>query len=195
MVFLPVNQKTATIQSGVTSIGGYAFDGCVSLTSVTIPDSVTTIGGSAFENCASLTNVTIPASVTSIGNYAFCWCTSLTDVYYAGSEADWAAITIEDGNDVLLNATIHYNFTPSSSPFTDVPTTVSYYKYVMWAYNNGIVKGTSATTFSPKADCTRGQFALMLYRLAGKPDFVSLQRNWLRLRYGQLYANEPLLPV
>ena len=37
----------------------------------TIPDSVTSIGGSAFSGCTSLTSITIPDSVTSIGNNAF----------------------------------------------------------------------------------------------------------------------------
>ena len=71
---------SVTIPSSVTSIVGYAFDGCTSLTSVTIPDSVTSIGEFAFHNCKSLTSVTIPSSVTSIDKYAFCYCGSLTSV-------------------------------------------------------------------------------------------------------------------
>ena len=69
-----------TIPDSVTSIGGSAFRGCSSLTSVTIPDSVTSIGSDAFQGCTSLTSVTIPDSVTSIGGWAFYYCTSLTSV-------------------------------------------------------------------------------------------------------------------
>ena len=36
--------------------------------------SVTSIGGSAFEGCSSLSSIEIPNSVTSIGKYAFCFC-------------------------------------------------------------------------------------------------------------------------
>ena len=50
----------------VTSIGGYAFDGCSSLTIITIPEGVTSIGRNAFYNCKSLTSITIPEGVTSI---------------------------------------------------------------------------------------------------------------------------------
>lgn len=69
----------------VTSIGGYAFENCTSLTSITITDSVTEIGFGAFENCTSLTSVTISDSVTKIGGYAFKGCTSLTSITIPGS--------------------------------------------------------------------------------------------------------------
>ncbi len=55
----------------VTTIGGYAFERCTSLTSVTIPDSVTTIGEMAFYCCTSLTSVTIGNGVTTIGDNVF----------------------------------------------------------------------------------------------------------------------------
>ena len=74
------SSTSITIPSGVTTIGGCAFDNCGSLTSVTIPDGVTTIGDSAFRNCSSLTSVTIPNSVTKIGEGAFYGCGSLTNV-------------------------------------------------------------------------------------------------------------------
>ena len=68
------------IESGVTSIGDYAFTDFINLTSVTIPNSVTSIGDWAFECCTSLTSITIPNSVTFIGNHAFSGCSALTSV-------------------------------------------------------------------------------------------------------------------
>ena len=53
--------------------------------------------------------------------------------------------------------------------FTDVKASDSFYDAVMWAVSSGITSGTSATTFSPNASCTRYQFAVMLYKLHGKP--------------------------
>ena len=64
-------EKEYNIPSGVTSIGGWAFYGCTSLTRIEIPSSITSIGGWAFSGCTSLTSIEIPSSVTSIGGYAF----------------------------------------------------------------------------------------------------------------------------
>ena len=69
-----------TIPNSVTRIGDHAFDGCSSLASVTIPNSVTRIGAKAFSHCSSLTSVTIPNSVTSIGDRAFGYCDALTSM-------------------------------------------------------------------------------------------------------------------
>ena len=97
------NVKKVVIEEDVTSIGIYAFSGCISLTDITIPGSVTSIGDSAFQNTTWLKNkqnesplvivngilidgrtcsgeVTIPNNVTSIGNYAFYECTGLTSI-------------------------------------------------------------------------------------------------------------------
>ena len=62
------------IPDSVTTIGGGAFWGCNSLTSVTIGNSVTTIGEAAFCACTSLTSVTIGKSVSEIGKEAFMGC-------------------------------------------------------------------------------------------------------------------------
>ena len=74
-----------------------------------IPNSVKTIGDWAFAYCRSLTSVTIPDSVTTIGDWAFYFVDSLKDVYYSGSEEQWKKISIDEYNEPLTNATIHYN--------------------------------------------------------------------------------------
>ncbi len=53
--------------------------------------------------------------------------------------------------------------------FTDVSANAYYYDAVLWAAENGITSGSSATTFSPDAVLTRGQTVTFLYRAAGSP--------------------------
>ena len=54
------------------------------------------------------------------------------------------------------------------SPFTDL--TADWYQHsIVWAYQNGIVSGTSATTFDPDAPITRQDFTVILYEQSGRP--------------------------
>ncbi len=55
------------------------------------------------------------------------------------------------------------------NPFTDVSADSEYYDAIMWAIANGITYGTTTTTFSPDAVCTRGQIVTFMYRAAGSP--------------------------
>ncbi len=50
------------------------------------------------------------------------------------------------------------------NPFTDVSVNDYYYEAVLWAVENGITGGTTATTFSPNATCTRAQVVTFLWR-------------------------------
>ena len=52
----------------------------------------------------------------------------------------------------------------SVNPFTDVAADAYYVDAVLWAAENGITAGTTATTFSPNNDCTRAQIVTFLYR-------------------------------
>ena len=110
------NLASVTIPSSVTSIGWRAFENCTALTFMTIPESVTYINGEVFSNCVRLARVTIPKSVTEISSKAFYYCDSLTDVYYAGTAADWAKISISEGNEDLLAAALHCKPTPLTAP-------------------------------------------------------------------------------
>ncbi len=83
----------------------------------TIPDNVTTINSGAFSPCIRLTSVIIPNGVTTIGERTFYRCDKLTDVYYLGTEAQWNEISMGNYNASLLDAIIHYNYTP---PFTGI---------------------------------------------------------------------------
>ena len=71
---------SVTIPDTVTWVDWFAFQDCIGLTSVTLPDSVTSIGWSAFQGCIGLTSVTLPDCITGIGDWVFCNCSSLTSI-------------------------------------------------------------------------------------------------------------------
>lgn len=54
-------------------------------------------------------------------------------------------------------------------PFTDVTTSDWFYDAVAYVYDNSLMTGTSATTFSPNATTTRGMIVTILHRLEGSP--------------------------
>ena len=56
-----------------------------------------------------------------------------------------------------------------TTPFTDVEKGSYYEQAVLWAAENGIATGTSATTFEPDAACSRAQIVTFLWRVNGKP--------------------------
>lgn len=96
------------IGDDVTEIGDGAFSSCP-IPSVELGRKVETIGTNAFYGCGYMTSVTIPKSVTTIKYWAFQSCVSLKDVYYTGTQEQWNQIQIEDGNDHLLEANIHFS--------------------------------------------------------------------------------------
>ena len=52
----------------------------------------------------------------------------------------------------------------SRNPFADVKSSAYYADAVLWALREDITKGTTSTTFSPDADCTRAQIVTFLWR-------------------------------
>ena len=61
---------------------------------------------------------------------------------------------------------------PTTSPFRDLPTTHSFYKHVTWMVEEGLIKGYGDGTFRANGALSRGQAAVVLYKLAGEPAFT-----------------------
>ena len=79
--------------------------------------------------------------------------------------------------------------------FVDVPADAYYYDAVLWAAKNGITGGTSTTTFSPDADCTRAQIVTFLWRAAGSPAPKSSENPFTDLRADAYYYDAVLWAV
>ncbi|MGN0710839.1 MAG: DUF4127 family protein [Anaerovoracaceae bacterium] len=65
----------------------------------------------------------------------------------------------------------------AESLFSDVPSSAWYFDYVMFAYEKGIMNGTSATTFSPKNPMTVQMLMKALERLSDKTDMEAVRES------------------
>ncbi len=71
---------SVVIDSGITSIGNFAFRGCRLLADVNLPNSLNSMGFEVFSNCTSLTSISLPDQISQINIKSFEGCFNLTDV-------------------------------------------------------------------------------------------------------------------
>ena len=129
---------TPTINSGITTIGNYAFSSS-NLISITIPDSVATIGEYAFKD-SRLTSVHIPNSVTTIGKYAFYGSPYLDDITLHKYDIDNNIIDLSGGSlaskvyttNVFSNINPDATFTLFSDEKMDINSLNGEFRYVFY---------------------------------------------------------------
>ncbi|MBE6912193.1 MAG: S-layer homology domain-containing protein, partial [Ruminococcaceae bacterium] len=73
------------------------------------------------------------------------------------------------------------------SAFVDVAKGQYYYDAVKWAAEEGITGGTSATTFSPNAVCTRGQVVTFLHRMVASPEPAAITNPFTDVKTNAYY--------
>ena len=78
--------------------------------------------------------------------------------------------SIEPSSSTSVDFTLDGDAPENNFRFTDVPERAYFYEPVLWAVENGVTSGTSATKFSPYEGCTRGQVVTFLWRAAGCPE-------------------------
>ncbi len=114
---------------------------------VIINTGITSIGEYAFYGCTELTSIIIPESVISIGNWSFDDCASLKTVYYRGTKEQWGKINISNNNSYLIDATTFYNYIcdinghkydnacDTTCNICGVTRTITHYYKYDWSYN------------------------------------------------------------
>lgn len=175
-----------SLPSSLTTLSDHAFMYCSGLTEVTIPGSVKVVGEYAFYGCSSLTDVTLRYGVERIDFDAFGRCPSLSSLTIPSSVTFMdAAIFTGPGqrfvvygyNDSTAKAwTIKNTWQGAEfvalddrNPFTDVTEPDYFMDPVLWAVEQKITDGTTATTFSPLMTCTTAHILTFLWRANGAP--------------------------
>ena len=152
----------ATFKStgGGNSGGGGGGGGAVSTYTLTFD----TNGGSAIDKITkdSGTTIDLAAYKPTRAGYTF-----------AGWFSDKTLTKAVTSVKLTANTTVYAKWTQNGgtaeNPFVDVKKGAYYYDAVLWAVEQKITSGTSATTFSPDASCTRAQMVTFLWRAAGSP--------------------------
>lgn len=146
---------------------------------VNIPDTydIDLIVGEGGEARLSLTNASEGSTIT------------VTATPDAGYELDYITVDGEriDGTTFTMpehDVTVRVYFTDGSAtlPFTDVSTGAWYFDAVSYVYANGLMDGTSGTTFEPNGTMTRAMVWAILARIDGETvtgeDWIETAREW-----------------
>ena len=95
---------------------------------------------------------------------------------------------------VRRNHTIEVSFARANE-FIDVPAGSYFYEAVMWAVENGVTTGVSASRFDPNGVCTRAQAVTFLWRAAGSPAPRSRTMPFTDVPVGSYYYDAVLWAV
>ena len=140
--------------------GGGGGGGAVSTYTLTFD----TNGGSAIDKITKDSGTTIDLAAYK---------PTRTGYTFAGWFSDKALTKAVTSVKLTANTTVYAKWTQNGgtaqNPFVDVKEGAYYYDAVLWAVEQKITSGTSATTFSPDASCTRAQMVTFLWRAAGSP--------------------------
>ena len=167
--------KEVVLPDSLEEIGDHAFMFSDNIEHIHIPENVFYIGSEAFwphRADKGLKSITIPATVTHIEDNICLY----TVVIYGEKGSAAETYALEYGNVFETDLTCGCEEEepeppeePIGLPFIDVSEGKWFYNSVKWAYENGLLTGTSETTFDPNGQMTRGMLVTVLYRKEGRP--------------------------
>ena len=166
--------------------GGGGGGGAVSTYTLTFD----TNGGSAIDKLTkdSGTTIDLAAYKPTRAGYTFAG-------WYSDKELTKAVTSVK----LTANTTVYAKWTQDSgtikNPFVDVKEGAYYYDAVLWAVDQKITSGTSATTFSPDASCTRAQMVTFLWCAAGSPKAENTKNPFTDVKADAYYYDAVLWAV
>ena len=187
----PVGNGGASFRlpNSVSTVAGYAAQGCEALEELTLGYGLQTVCEHAFDGCKNLRTVRFRAGLRKIESYAFQGCDAVTDLYYGGLEGDWSDVRRE----------AYYGLTRGERHYGEDPVLATAEKL----YPYGLFVGTGAAedgSIQFELDRTpRSTEAItMLVRLLGKEEeakagswttpFTDVPK-WAEPYVGYAYAN------
>ena len=208
------NLTSVSIPGSAKVIGAIAFCDCTNLSSITIEEGVERVeANNTFNGCDSLEEITFPRSCSvlegaPVNSSPVKYCTILNPNCQIKDDEDQLGVvgvtTIRGykGSTAEKYATKYgYSFEPlegeAEAPvnFSDVKAGDYFYQPVLWAVENDITAGTSATTFSPNQACTRAQAMTFLWKAAGKPEPASSRNPFTDVKPDAYYYKAVLWAV
>lgn len=169
-IFMEYDPDQVTYVSGATA----SMDGMMFANEETPEDGIINFLGFNLASNVPCDNVTIATLVFTVnegvteGNVRFALADNSTLSYFINDTNDYLTTNLRDA---LVAAT-----DDTTLPFVDIAGGITpglpsmfYDEPVQFAYNNGLMTGLNETVFGPVEVLARGQFATIIYRLAGSP--------------------------
>ena len=133
-----------SIQSGITSIGSYAFADFDAMTAASVPGTVKVLGEGAFYHCERLQTISLSSGLTSIGNYAFAF------------DGDLKRVTVPDAVKSIGYGAFYSCTSLSEVNLGDSLTSIGKYAFMTTPELTGIVIPDSVTFIDNGAFCESG---------------------------------------
>lgn len=172
------NLTKVDLPDSLENLGHRTFGCCHDLKTVTIPENVKYIGSWAFDwvevrsktpTISGVQVIFFTGDSPEFHEEAFYSMNeSKITCYYPKNNSTWTKGVLQNyGGNVTWKA---YDPAEAGNPFTDVGSSDYFFQPVLWAVDNGITTGISATKFGPNNSCTRAQVVTFLWRAAGEPE-------------------------
>lgn len=178
-----------TINYTVTYVGGGSSSGTT--TSYNVNVNAATNGAVAADKKTASKGTTVTVTASPSKGYV------VDAVKVVDKDGKDVAVTEKDGKYVFTMpasaVTVTGSFkaetpAPAALPFTDVKSGNWFYDAVKYAYEQGLMTGTSATTFAPNGTMNRAMIVTVLYRLEKSPAVTGASK-FTDVPAGQWYSD------